>query len=434
MNSGKRQVTRGKRQSAVSLWFDTPIRATCQPWRFVLAVALLLLLGHHAFCDEITKVKIQGLKRTNEDYIMQTLNRFKGQDDAALDLKAVEGAMEAYGLFSEVSAQAVKEAGEVTLIVTVKEKVSFLPIPMAMGSGDGWIAGLILMDMNAFGRQDIFIAGGLFGPNLQMGMLTFTKPPRGILRPGFTVGGSFINSTDVKYTDFDNNTYEKEDNIKAGGNLSLILPLSRHFTASLGGEYAFCHFDEGAWDPGHLLLGKASLNCHSLKAGDWFTLEREASAAGRAGADLGDGYTAVQEVSGSAHFQFPIANRARLESAISGILQHNIRVPFQATRSDVGSSIIVGNFHSERLACARALCEVGIVRGKYAMLSMYGSFEGVIAEDRMDGRSDAVWAVGPSLGAMVYLKRIIFPAIKGGVSYNINQNRFLAAFSVGMRG
>lgn len=399
----------------------------------LITLLALFLSSSFVFCAPITDVKIHGLKRTKESYIMQTLEKFKGADDSTLDTKTVENAMYAYGLFSEVHSSIISNgSGGATLSVTVKEKVSFLPIPIAGANGDGWMAGLMLMDMNAFGKQDILVAGGIAGPDMQMGMLSFTKPPRSILRPGFTLGGSFINSTDVEYTDFDNNTFAKDDNVKAGGNAALILPLSRYFTAALGGDYEFCHFDDGTWDTGHLLLSTARVNWHTSKANDWFTIEQGAAIKGRFGADLGDDGKGMQEVSALARFQLPVTGRARLAVSLSGILQHNIRVPFQAAKRDVGSSIIVGDFHSERIASSRALFETGIVRGKYAMLSMYGSFEGVIADDASSGNHTLVWAAGPGLGALVYLKRVIFPAIMGGVSYNINQNRFLGSFSVGM--
>lgn len=377
----------------------------------------------------VDSIEIRGLKRTKESYIMESLERFKGMKDAEQAAKGVEAALNAQGLFSEVSVEAVPSGGGAKIVATVKEKVSFLPLPIGGGSSDGWMAGLMLMDMNAFGVHDIFTGGFIFGNEMQFAMLSYTKIPKGLLRPGFSVSGGFVNSDDKDYTDWNNNTFAEDDTIGAFGNMLVILPLSRHFTASLGGEYAFRHYDDGTWDTGHLLMGKAALSWRTSHGGDWFPIESSVGLQGKAGGDLGNGGKAAQEASLKGHFQCPFTGRGRLDLGFNGILQRDMPYPFQTGKRDVLSSIAVPDFQSDRYGAARLLCEIGLFRGKYAMLSLYGQFEAAAAKNTDDS---FVWCTGPGAGVLLYLNRIIFPSIMGGFTYNINQNRVQGSFSVGM--
>lgn len=377
----------------------------------------------------ITNIEIHGLQRTKESYIMESLGRFKGMEAGDAAAKGVEAMLNAQGLFSEVKAEIADDGDGAKIVATVKEKVSFLPIPIAGGSSDGWMAGFMLMDMNAFGRHDIFTGGFIYGSEMQLGMLSFTKLPKGLLRPGFSAAGGFTNSNDKEFTDFYNNEFAEDDTIGAFGNAVLILPLSRHFSVSAGGNYKYCHFDDGTWDFSHLLMGVGGITWRMGQGGDWFPLESGVSLQGKAGADLGDGANAAQEASLKGHFQFPITGRSRVDIGFNGILQHDVPAPLQTGKGDICSSIVRPNFRSDRYGMSRLLCEVGLVRGKYAMLSLYTSFEAAAARDTDDSFA---WCVGPGAGVLLYLNRIIFPAIMGGASYNINQNRVQGSFSVGI--
>lgn len=400
---------------------------------FLAAAAMLCTLwciaqDEDASQRRITSIKINGLKRTKESYIMESLEQFKGME-ANVAAKGVEMVLEAQGLFSEVSTEVVPDGDGGKVVATVREKVSFLPLPIAGGSSDGWMVGLMLMDMNAFGRHDIFTGGAIYGSEMKLGMLSFTKLPKGILRPGFSVSGGFTNSNDKEFTDWDRDVFAEDDTVSAFGRVSLILPLTRHFSVSLGGDYTYRHFDDGTWDTGHMLMGVGALNWRTSHKTDWFTLESGVGLQGKAGSDLGNGALAAQEASIRGHFQFPLTGRARVDLCLNGILQHNMPTPFQTGKGEIGSSIVVSDFRSNRYGMGRLLCEVALVRGKYAMLSLYGSAETAAARDT-DG--SFVWCAGPGAGMLLYLNRVIFPAIMGGVSYNINQNRVQGSFSVGM--
>lgn len=405
----------------------------CVKARGIFQAVLVILCAEVCIAQtakrQIKSIEIHGLKRTKESYIMESLKQFKGMEANEGAAKGVEAVLNAQGLFSEVSAKVIDDGKDAKIVATVKEKVSLLPIPIAGGSSNGWMAGLMLMDMNAFGRHDIFTGGFIYGSEMQFAMLSFTKLPRGILRPGFSVSGGFVNGDDKDFSDFYDNTFATDDMITAFGNVMLILPLSRHFSISLGPDYKYCHFDNHTWDASHVLMGLGAVNWRMGSRGDWFPIESSLSLQGKAGGDLEDGAKAVQEAQFRGHFQFPITGRSRADIGFRGILQHDMPYPMQAGKRDIGSSIVRSDFHSDRYGAARLLYEMGIVRGKYAMLSFYGQFEAAAAKDT---DSSFVWCTGPGAGLLLYLNRVIFPAIMGGVSYNINQNVFQGSFSVGM--
>lgn len=203
------------------------------------------------FSEPVSSIKFNGLKKTKESYMQNLLKDFIGKDSGEVNFNEIETILQAEGLFSEISMDfendenfPVAEQNEnpgVTLNVNLKEKITFLPLPFASYSSDGFMGGFMLMNMNAFGRKNNLITGGVFSKNMQMGLLMFSKPAGDIKHPGF---GTFTNFShkENEITDFDDNTLFKFDSINFRERLNFTEKLNKYFSLEVGTEYFYGHF------------------------------------------------------------------------------------------------------------------------------------------------------------------------------------------------
>lgn len=113
----------------------------------------------------------------------------------------------------------------------------------------------------------------------------------------------------------------------------------------------------------------------------------------------------------------------------SGIMSWNKNILLLNGRTDVGSTILYSKFRSERLAASSFMLETSVFRKKVATVSVYGSYECAVARDFDESTA---FAHGPGTGLRVYLQQVAFPALALGVSYNVPENLFQVAASIGV--
>ena len=121
----------------------------------------------------ITKINFDGLKRTKESYMQSELEEFLYQNADRSTLMQAKTKLTFSGLFSDIAVSYTQTSeSEVSLDISVKEKISFLPVPFAMyTTSTGFMGGLVVMDMNAFGIKDMAMVGGFFSAKQVSGML-----------------------------------------------------------------------------------------------------------------------------------------------------------------------------------------------------------------------------------------------------------------------
>ena len=142
---------------------------------FYLVLFFLLIPLFQCFCafaeenqdvkngSLVSFIKIEGLGRTKESYMLSVLGKYVGIPESRIDLHEVKVTLEELELFSETEVSLQKdENGEAVLFVKVKEKWSFIPVPFFMySSSTGFMGGAFVMDMNAFGIKDNYVVGGV---------------------------------------------------------------------------------------------------------------------------------------------------------------------------------------------------------------------------------------------------------------------------------
>lgn len=416
----------------------------------------------------ITDIKFIGLRRTKPDYLLSRddIKCYLGTPIEYFNKDTLITTLHEIGLFTEddidVEVRRIpKEAlipyddeydesdyddeltdsdADATLIITVKEKWSIIPVPFIAGNNDGILGGAAFMDMNAFGRQQQFIAAGVFGEKMQMGVAMFRQSARSPTKPGFMVNARFFNNIN-RYATFEDDTIYKVDTIKVGAGAALlgVTPGKVNYSVGLGYRYVRYWRDI---DDTHTLDVNLSIGRTWTRWNGWFLLSSGLSARGSLASDFSSAL--LGSVSGAANFQFsPGYDRMTIDLSVAGAMEFNRPINDLLGKASVGSSLISNKFTSDRMANAKITWETGVVRVKFMTLSIFASYEFLMtANVKLDRttsdpidiatRNKFLWTSGPGVGIKLYLKQLAVPCLSAGFYYNVNQMQPRFGFSIGM--
>lgn len=391
--------------------------------KYFCLFSLLFFSVFSAFSRQIETIEIIGLKKTDESYVQSLLKEYCGKESSSVDAADVETVLQAEGIFSEVHVSVNEEK----ISIEVKEKITFLPLPFASYSSDGFMGGFVLMNMNAFGRKNNIIAGGLVRRNMYTGMMMFSKPAVNISKPGFFAFCS-VSYRENEVTDFFNDTVYEGDSFFVRGTLAVEEKLLPFLKLSLDAGYTLANIWDAMEDPVvNLWLFGTKISLSDVNWNGWYLITNSFNARAALGFDADGNY--VQEYSAFGELQVPFVPRVRGVLRASGIMSWNKNILLLNGRTDVGSTILYSKFRSERLAASSFMLETSVFRKKVATVSVYGSYECAVARDFDESTA---FAHGPGTGLRVYLQQVAFPALALGVSYNVPENLFQVAASIGV--
>ena len=385
----------------------------------------------------ITKINFDGLKRTKESYMQSELEEFLYQNADRSTLMQAKTKLPFSGLFSDIAVSYTPTSeSEVSLDISVKEKISFLPVPFAMyTTSTGFMGGLVVMDMNAFGIKDMAMVGGFFSAKQVSGMVSYAKQPKR-WRPGFSTALS-VGKRSSEITDMDNRTVLEYDGFSVNASLSVNERIGTYNTVSLGGSFSYLDASkDSGYDSVHLeslTSGGVSLgwNISMSELNEFFTSKTSFGARAQFLFTNDSDYSHPRKFSMFASLQKPIAffPRLRLCASLSGLYGIGNPISFVDGREAGSISILPGKFRTERIFGGQAGVEVAIVKAKFGVISLYAHYEAVTAQDFDDSYQ---FNQGFGGGGKLYLSKIAFPALSAGVSYNATTNtvQFAAAFGM----
>lgn len=408
---------------------------------FVCFLLVSFLVSFLVYSD----TKIIGLKRTKESYIKEILAPFENTPIEDLDTNNIENAIRNTGLFSDINIQLQDNE---TLIIEVKEKISFIPLPLAAYSNGNGMCGLFLMDTNALGQADVAMLGGLYSNKNKMGMLMYSHAPKSLTKLGYTVFGSIHNSdNDINNAD-DNKIYEYDSyGAKVGSTISARF--LRRFVISIGGNYSYEKTEHDEFLPVHIGAGNIGLHwgtnnwngvfTSSIVLGSTLELSRH-SLSGNLAKDI-----AFQSL-----IQVPLLRRLRVNCTVNATRTKDLHITQYKTSKDASISILNSDFITRNIAGATFGPEVAFLITKNATFTIYTLGECVAAQDIYTSKHskynkyfnkhkkvkiDNIFIdYGVSAGLLVYLSKINLPAIKIGYGYNISRRDgyFCASLGMGM--
>jgi outer membrane protein assembly factor BamA len=380
----------------------------------------------------ITSIEITGLKRTKPHIARYPLETFLGRDAASLDLNEVEAAVRDTGILEPSLVELAAGEDGTILRVTVEEKWSIFPFPMASFGSGGTSFGLFLIDSNAFGLRDQAAIGGMYGSAGWMTAAMYNNTPDREGRLGWNT--AFMYSRQERE---DTNRNEKVLRRYTADTLNLSLgvyyPFTGHFTASAGISFtnvspendssALSISDERA-----RLLGFSP--GISLRYSDWdgYLLSQQS---------LSLEYTYNLGISGSSFhtvkfrgvYEKSLIPGFRLNLNTGAVWKPGAGLLFEDGPQQAQVDILPRRFSALHYAGFSAGLEKYLVKFRFGTLTALASWQGVFSHGPLSGDE---FDHGPSGGVRFYLSRLAIPALGAGMAYNINSGLSQFTFSLGM--
>lgn len=385
----------------------------------------------------VTKINFIGLKKTQDSYIQSRVKKFTGKPLSETDMHGLETAVQLEGLFDDIQISAAESgAGEAEINISVKEKITFIPLPFAMYASSGFSAGGVVMDTNAFGRKDMFMFGGMFSGDSKMAMASFAK--NGAVW-GFSTFGSFSKNT-PELRDLNDDTVFEYNSLSGGISLGISYKLNEVQSVSLGlGFKAVSASSEDDYPDLVESIASGSANIsYNASISDWNGLFMSTkSLRVSAGIELTNSsekkYRFAQDWSARLSVQQPIlTQRLRFYMAASNFFGFDKHISSFQGQGSASVTILPQKFSAERLFGGNAGLEFAVIKGKYGLVSLYSDYQVAWAEDCGADDFDFTFMHGPNGGVRVYLAKIAFPALAMGVSYNVTKNYWQFAAAMGM--
>lgn len=379
----------------------------------------------------ITDIQINGLKHTKKSYMDQVLKKYRGMAVSELDLSDVETDLQAQEIFSETAVRVEQTDAGAVLVIDVKEKISFVPLPFFAVSEGEPMGGLFVMDTNASGRKNTYVVGGVLSRDFLMGISAYSKPSLSLTKPGFSISASGFMGESV-FTDRRKNELLKYKSRGFTAGAKILDKITEHSAASLGVQYQFRNFDDvdGYESPADVRAAvfSASFGQQYNDWNGWFMSQKTASLSADYG--LASGIDDFQSVGADFLFQHPVfSDRLRLQVKVGVHKLYHPEPVLLMGAGTVGISIMPSDFFSDFVMGATGGLEWAMRKGKWMTLSLYGVYEVFRSEEWND---DMFVNQGFSCGTKMYLSKIAFPAMAFGVSRNITEKTTKMSFSLGV--
>ena len=386
----------------------------------------------------ISKINFSGLKKTRNSYVQSKVKKFIGNPLTEDELHELETAIQLEGIFNEIKIETEQISGsEAQVNVSVKEKITFIPLPFAMYSNSGYLAGGIVLDTNAFGRKDMFMLGGFLTNTAKTGMASFSKQPKGHGIPGFSIFFSGSKRS-PEFQNLDKNLILKYSDVLFNFAFTLTEKLSEHF--SFANNFKFVsstteeHSDFLGANPESIKVGSTSL-AFGYSNSDWNGIFMSTNSASIS-AEFGITDSDFSEFRYPLSFSFSIGeqhiiftDRLRFYQKYSGFYAKDFNIAL-FREQDAGSvNILPGDFSTDRIIGGNLGLEVSLKKFSWGMLSLYGDYQLVYTRD---SDKEYKFEHGPNAGTRVYLAKIAFPALAMGLAYNVPHHRWQFSAAMGV--
>ena len=380
----------------------------------------------------IFSIEVIGIKRTKPHIARYPLEKFIGREANSLDINEVKAAVKDTGILEPVNVELIETEEGSILRVTVDEKWSIFPLPLAIAGSGGSSVGLFLLDSNAFGLRDQVALGGMYGSSGWMAMAMYNHTPNRKGQPGWN--SAFMYSRQERE---DQDREEKIHRLYTADQLrfsfGIFYPFTSFVTASAAVSFSNASLlkNKILFNPpenGAMILGFTP--GFSLHRSDW------------------DGYLLSQQnLSLSYHYNFAISGssyqqadfRAILEKSLIPGFRLNVRSGavwksssnplFEEGPNKAQVEILPRKFSARHYAGLSAGLEKHLFTTRMGALSVLGSWQCVYSWGPVLGGE---FDNGPSGGIRFYLSRLALPAMGFNAAYNINSGLIQFSFNLGM--
>lgn len=401
-----------------------------------LALAAMTALTMSAQEKKISSFEIDGLQHTKEHIIQKDLESFIGMEATPENLRKIEATLHQKGLFSEIKIEVADsesdENAEINL--SLKEKITFIPIPIVMYSNGDFYAGAFILNTNAFGLKHLVTAGGYtsFG-NTASGILYYQIPAVGY-RPGIKVGihgGRLLQ----EQADLDDEYIGEYDSIFFRTQLGLSENLTPWLTLTAGSTFNYYEIwniigNDDANDEESISFFP-SLSIHFSDWNGYFISSKGLSTQYEWTYTTYHNFYRTMEAHGK--FQQPVFND-RLRIVSGAHFFKGFEMPFfhNIGNSTLGVNLFPSKFGTNFGAGGSAGFEYAALPTHFGMFSLYADYQCAVVDALKPDEDRYQFNQGIGMGTYLYLNKIAFPALSMGAVYNLTKHRLNYSFSFGM--
>jgi hypothetical protein len=400
-------------------------------------LGLFLFSGFLHAEDYITGFSVTGIKRTKLSTVERALEKFIGADAALINTDDVWAAILDTGILDPLAVE-IRDgeiAGEKILAVTVQEKWAIFPLPMVSAGSEGISLGAVVFDANAFGLNDDFYVGGIYGKAGWGASIGYIHASTNVKIPGWLGSAAFSRmERGDKNQKNENLRLFEVDTISAIAGLSSPILKNQDF---LKATLLFSYDEKILTKPGSG-TAEPEKGLRAFGFGGELSLRRSSW----------DGYFLSGEeilanyawmwVPGGSSFH---AARLKLnydKSLIPG-LRLNLKsgmafypgapVLFETNPVNSGTSILPQYFSARHYAGLSLGLEKHLVKFSFGSISLGLAYQGVYANGSILGNS---FDHGPVGNVSFYLSKVAIPALSFGAAYNAKEKYFQGSFSLGI--
>nr|WP_318710878.1 POTRA domain-containing protein [uncultured Treponema sp.] len=381
------------------------------------------------FAAPISAIHFEGLKRTREFVLQRDVKNFIQKECDEETIHELETVLQKEGLFSEIEIIQNESEGQVEITAKVKEKITFIPVPIFSISEGKPMGGAFLIDSNAFGLMHTIAVGGFFSNHEYRGIFMYGKPPKGHV-PGVTVFGSagkknqkYVNTDEVECIDY--------DMVSANTGIAITEKFTDCFSAAMSSNFGFKNFD--AEKKGHVKSNRyidlePSI---TLSTSDWngVFMSTKSLWYKHESVIYTNRYIWHMFSPGLIVQQPVFSDDFRVTFNVNGV--HSKFIPYSAYvgNSQLGVNILPTKFGTRSGVGLSAGFEYATFKTKVGLFSLYGVYQCVKVED-FD--TEYKFNQGVGFGTTLYLKQIAIPAMNFGIYYNATKSTVYSRFSIGM--
>lgn len=394
-----------------------------------LCLGLNLISAALVSAAPITAIHFDGLKKTKEFILQRDFKNFINREADEKTIHDIETILQKEEIFSEIELIQTETEDGVEITARVKEKITFIPVPIASVSKGNLMGGAFVLDTNAFGLKHSFVVGGFFSALEYRGIFMYGKPPRGHA-PGLNVYGSIGKKNQI-YVDTDD--YECIDYMMFSGNIGLALTeqFTNYFSASMSSNFGFKDFD--ARKKGKIRSNRYVDLEPSIKfqVSDWNGVFMSTKSLQYRNESVIYTNRYIWHVfSPKIVFQQPLfTDELRFILNANGVYSKFIPYSAYVGNSHLGVNILPENFGTRKGVGLSSGFEYAAFKTKIGLFSLYGVYQLVDVED-FDLEYKFNQGVGG--GVTMYLKQIAIPAMNLGVYYNLTKSKVYSRFSLGV--
>jgi hypothetical protein len=385
--------------------------------------------------NQITTVSVSGLTRTKPHVIEKPLQKFIGMNAESVDMNDVFALVKSTGILEPLSVEILDnlEGSGKILAVTVRDKWSIFPIPIAGISSSGWSAGGVLVDANAFGVKDTMMIMGIFGAGDLTTSVMYINSPDGIGELGWNVMGFFSLQENENTDQTGEQVLRRYNSMSINPVFGLSYTLSEHITPSLDFSYRYAGLRDTKNPinmPENGVHGIGLSPSIGMRYNTWdgyFLNEKQITL--KYNYSLVINGDDVQSVSINAAFNHSIIPGFRFTAKGGVFFATPSASPFFELSPSATVNILPTSYSATNFAGLSTGLEKYLFKFSQGTVSLSAAYQAVYSHgDLLDHQFDH----GAVAMLLMYFSKLALPAVGLGGAYNVAKNTWQYAFNMGI--